>query len=165
MFKLFCALAVFLCANVMPLSALASSCEQTQVVVIPSDPASQVVFGPEMPRDGCYLMAIKSGLEKTPTSDKEAVADIKAALPNWLYVAVGLSAGENECVVMVNDTDYFRIAVAAMVSQWRKRSSVELPFLRRVGGEWDEAVDGLQGKVCKAIKFEMPRSTKYTGKT
>src|SRR3546814_19828156 len=95
-----------------------------------------------MPKDGCYLMAIKYGPEKTPASDKEAVTDIKAALPNWLYVAVGLSAGENECVVMVNDTDYFRIAVAAMVSQWRKRISVELQFLWRFGGAGGEVVVG-----------------------
>jgi hypothetical protein len=108
-----------------------------------------------MPENGCYLLSVKSARPGLPKTERDAVERIIDSLPAWLFVATGLSAGDNECVVQVNKIDYLNEVVSMWVDRWRRSLKDHPGFLGHASFESDDVVDRLQDLACREIKLRM----------
>jgi hypothetical protein len=82
--------------------------------------ARQVFVGADrdMPKGGQYRLAIQPTLSETghvviPTSIISALKEMRNALPRWYLDALKASAGDTECMVVVDNFSY-----GALVSSW-----------------------------------------------
>lgn len=83
-----------------------------------------------MPKNGCYLVnVIGKDLGRVPRNEEEAVSRVVESLPTWLYVAVGLSSGDTECLAEVNKIDYFGMVISMWVDKWRNDTDGKSSFL------------------------------------
>lgn len=147
---------ISLCLMACCSSIHAQDCQKGELLVIPTESASQVFVGGDMPKDGCYLLnVVDSDRAGAPKDEGEAIDRVVKSLPAWLYVAVGLSSGDTECVVQVNKLDYFDLVVSMWVERWRKNEGVKPSFLGSRTFEGDPGVDRLQEDSCRRIKEQM----------
>jgi len=84
-----------------------------------------VYVGPSttMPTDSSYLIAIAPGKLTKPRNVDDAARTVADALPAWMRAAIRQSHDDHECVVLVNDVDYFAIVTDWFVEEWMARFS------------------------------------------
>lgn len=143
---------------------IAGECPRGDTIAIPASGESLVFIGKQVPKDGCYVVAVGNSGLKLPMSEDEARDEIIASLPNWMYVALGYSYGDTKCSVFVNKDDYLDSVISMWVDRWRKESmqrGITNTFLGHGTFEVDKTVERLQKGVCIKVKASMPHSFKY----
>lgn len=141
------------------LTVLASSswASQTSLIANTQLRPSQAVYGgnaKNMPIDAEFLFAIDYSSKRAPSNLKKAVDDVVYSLPTWLRVAVRKSSGDQECVVFVNNVEYFGIALEWYIDYWSSKSTNEklAKTLAPEAADADAVEAEFQENVCKEIQ-------------
>ncbi|RUO37076.1 hypothetical protein CWE15_11755 [Aliidiomarina taiwanensis] len=119
---------MFLVLSITWLSSGLDKDEGLERVIIGNSPAmsAEAVYvgkTEEMPFGEDFIIAIqpklaKSGEVVVPISVREALENMRSALPSWYLHALATSNGSDECSVIVNEVDYTTVVESWFWVNW-----------------------------------------------
>jgi hypothetical protein len=128
---------------------------ETGRVVVINPPATELVFegkDSDMPIDDEYLFAMPE-IKNHYLNYSDIVRDIVSGLPHWMKHSVWHSRKDMECIVMVNDVDYFAIAMDFYMKKNELSEKIASWYAEfNNSRDYGEAKAKLQDDVCKYIK-------------
>ena len=109
----------------------------------------------------CRFLISNHGKYSVPRSNADALSQFTRGLPRWIVAAIANSSGDDECVVRVNDVDYFSLSLDAVVQVWLERSSDErlASVLAKSHQRQELAEIEFLDQACKQIKSDYVGST------
>jgi len=112
-----------------------------------------------IPKEENYLFAMMVD-KRVPKNRSETIEIVRRSVPRWMSIAVKKSSGDQECIVFVNDSDYFGLVVDFFFSRWNvtEENFKEKLFLSaNEAPDIDRAKADFQSSLCKVIKTEALR--------